>query len=114
MSDSKEKISNSTQMITEDYGVQMDELCVVLVKKHTRISGAKKGEEYFKPVGYYNNLEQLLHALIDKDIQNFRKLSFIVNRIRTLKLIVTDFMHSGRSAPFRSTIRVARDPEHTP
>jgi len=71
-------LNNKWAVITEE-----QQVCIAMRK----ISKSEKsdGEEYLSPTYYYNNFEEALKGLIDRDIQGLEKLSEVEGRISDLK-----------------------------
>ena len=63
----------SKQMIqlNEDYAISCDDLNILLhERKVNQKEGTKNfGKEYYSPIGYYNSVDAVLRALINKQIQ---------------------------------------------
>lgn len=77
------------ETINENWAFEADENCVTLLKIQTK---QKTGEKYFRPAGYYVNIQQLFTALVDKEIQNLEKLELISEKIEELKAIIKKYM----------------------
>lgn len=71
--------------LNEKWAISADVNCVTISQRKIKEKGTDAGAEYFHSTWYYNNLEQALIGLIDRDVQDLEKLEDVVNRIAELK-----------------------------
>ena len=57
--------------LSEDYGIGSDEFNIILYQRKVNQREETKnfGKEYYSPIGYYNSIDAVLRALINKQIQ---------------------------------------------
>jgi len=74
--------------IGKEWGIDSDQQCVTIHKKTV----TEKGEIRWRPMWYFNNFEQALMGLIDRDIQSqdTGEIGFLVSRIKDLKKEIKD------------------------
>jgi len=71
-------LNNKWAVITEE-----QQVCIAM--RRVGLAGKGKGIETLAPKYYYNNFEEALKGLIDRDIQSLEKLFEVEDRISTLK-----------------------------
>ncbi len=73
--------------IGENWGIQMDEVCVTIHQRKVVKSGENEGDENWKPMWHYPDLESAFHSLVDKDIQSqiTNRFPMLIERIAELK-----------------------------
>lgn len=64
-------MSKNIIKLSEDYGIGADEFNIILYQRKVNQREETKnfGKEYYSPIGYYNSVEAVLRALINKQIQ---------------------------------------------
>ena len=64
-------MSKNIIKLSEDYGIGSDELNVILYQRkvNQREDTKNFGKEYYSPIGYYNSIDVVVRALINKQIQ---------------------------------------------
>lgn len=64
-------MSKNIIKLSEDYGIGSDEFNVILYQRKVNQRGETKnfGKEYYSAIGYYNSIDAVLRALINKQIQ---------------------------------------------
>lgn len=67
--------------LNKDWAVITDNIQVVVAKRHFR----KEGREELVQQYYYNNFENAINGIIDRDIQSLEQVEDIADRIDTLK-----------------------------
>ena len=68
--------------LNDDWAFQGDSLSVTLYRKKV---SEKTGKLTLRPKGYFNNVEQMFHRLIDLDLNACTSLELVVDRINNLK-----------------------------
>ena len=82
--------------LNEDYALSADSMNILLhLRKVNQREGTKGyGDEYYSVIGYYNSVERLLKALINKQIQlsipEQTTLESLVNSVETYVSLLHD------------------------
>ena len=71
-------LNNKWAVVTEEHQVS-------IAMRRKVLEGDNKGKEYLTPTYYYNNFEEALKGLIDRDIQSLEKVEQIEGRSAELK-----------------------------
>ena len=75
--------------LNEDYGISADDFNTILYQRKVNQREETKnfGKEYYSPIGYYNSVDAVLRALINKQIQinlaEQTSLESLVNSVET-------------------------------
>ena len=80
--------------LNKDYGFSTDERCVTLLKRETvqKEDSINFGKNYWTVLGYYNNFQEAMKAMLDKDIQTENKsFDFMLDRLTKLKSDIETF-----------------------
>jgi hypothetical protein len=67
------------------WAVLIDEDQITLAKRLIVKEGKNKGTENLSPVAYWNNFEDAINGLIDRNIQGIESLELVESRISELK-----------------------------
>jgi hypothetical protein len=78
------------------WAVETEEIQVTISRRRVAEKGKNKGKEYLSPSYYYNNMEQALFGLIDRDINGLEKVEEIVERISELKVEIKNMLKFGK------------------
>ena len=64
-------MSKNIIKLSEDYGIGSDDFNIILYQRKVNQREETKnfGKEYYSPIGYYNSIDVVLRALINKQIQ---------------------------------------------
>ena len=64
-------MSKNIIKLSEDYGIGADDFNVILYQRKVNQREETKnfGKEYYSTIGYYNSIDSVLRALINKQIQ---------------------------------------------
>ena len=82
--------------LNEDYGIGADEFNIILYQRkvNQREDTKNFGKEYYSPIGYYNSVQAVLRALINKQIQinlaEQTSLESLVNSVETYVNLLRD------------------------
>ena len=89
-------MSKNIIKLSEDYGIGSDEFNIILYQRkvNQREDTKNFGKEYYSPIGYYNSVEAVLRALINKQIQinlaEQTSLESLVNSVETYVSLLHD------------------------
>ena len=82
-------MSKNIIRLSEDYGIGADDFNIILYQRKVNQREETKnfGKEYSSPIGYYNSIDVVLRALINKQIQinlaEQTSLESLVNSVET-------------------------------
>lgn len=82
--------------LSEDYGIGSDEFNIILYQRKVNQREETKnfGKEYYSTIGYYNSVDAVLRALINKQIQlnlaEQTSLESLINSVETYVNLLRD------------------------
>lgn len=76
----------------DNWALKSDSYCVTVCRKHIAKTGKLEGQVEYKPTWYYNNYQQALEGIVDRDVQNIdaSSLEEICKRIEKIKEFIKD------------------------
>ena len=89
-------MSKNIIKLSEDCGIGVDEFNIILYQRkvNQREDTKNFGKEYYSPIGYYNSIDSVLRALINKQIQTNlaeqTSLESLVNNVETYVNLLRD------------------------
>ncbi|KKM79217.1 hypothetical protein LCGC14_1352050 [marine sediment metagenome] len=94
--------------IGESWGIEMDDTCVTILQRKIVLTGENEGDEVWRPMWYYADLESAFHSLVDRDIQNqiTNRFPMLIERIAELKKEIHDALekHSKEINEYESVM----------